>query len=149
MKKHMGFILSVLLTAVLFAAAEEPDEARIYSKDKFNRLRAGTNAFPDSELVYHSIPEQFVGYKVTLRRFESPDPVKFKVKTPGLVRLLAQGTLLRTLTSQGWEQIGEVTLADSNGSEKPVRIYVLSKQHDVGEYSIPSEGNFGIRLLVK
>jgi len=53
------------------------------------------------------------------------------------------------LANEGWVEIDIVHIASPGGAIKPISIFIFEKILAVDEYSIPSEGVFGIRLLKK
>ena len=139
------------LAAILFSVAEPSMEAEVSSKAKFVRLREGSRIYLDREVVYHSVPEKFAGYKVSVRNFRSEKPVRFKVRKAGTVRLVASSTRLAELLSDGWSEAGRITTLDAEGRVSQGTICVIEKRLDIGDYSISSKnaGCLGVRLLKK
>jgi hypothetical protein len=74
--------------------------------------------------------------------------VEFKVKKAGLVRIAAAGPPVGRLRREGWTEITSVELENPDGNHSGL-VVILEKRLDVGSYSIPSQGNFGIRLLMR
>jgi len=150
MKRTVLFAMSTLFAVALLSVAEESNEAKVYGKGQFIRFKKCTSnsVFIDGDLFFHSIPEQFKEYKFTLRKVNSPSPVKFTVKEAGIVRLVTAGRTKRKLRNEGWVEITQVRLVQAWGKDGNWA-FILEKKLDVGKYSIPSEGTFGIRLLIK
>ena len=123
--------------------------AEIFSKAKFVHFKKYTNVYisEDHPIQYYSIPDEFEGHHIALRAIQSENPVRFKVKRAGFVRIVAAGRPINRLLSEGWVEIDRVTLATQDGQILPDPIYILEKYLDEGEYVIPCEGTFGIRLL--
>ena len=141
--------MSTLFAAVLLSDAKESSEVSVYSKGPFIRLRKGIQVYPIGLAVFHSFPSEFEGHKVTSRKVGASDPVEFEVKNAGIVRLVVAGKPLTELASKGWVEVGKVTIVNPDGHVFPYPILILEKRLEVGEYSMPSEGNFGVRLLKK
>ena len=156
MKRIILLTTATLTTATLIAAAslsaiEQSIEAKIYSREKFVRLRNGTPLYSEKEVAYHSFPEKFDGYRISVRNLRSEEPVRFKVKKAGLVRIAAAGVLLSDLRNDGWIDVGTVDFIDASGTIFEGQIAILEKNLNVGDYTIPAKngGAFGARLLIK
>ena len=151
MKKLILIAMSALFIFTLHSDAKETGDAKVYCKGKFTHLRKGSDVYYTDEESHQffSVPEPFEGYRVTLRSVGSSDPLKFTVKKAGIVRLVVGGRSTKRLINEGWVKTHSVSIASSDGILQSAKICVLQKQLGVGKYSMPSAGNFGVRLLKK
>ena len=147
MKKSLVIVM-VLFATLLLSDAKESNDASLYSKGEFIRLRKGVSIY-GGQLTFHSFPKEFEGRKVTLRMAGTSTPVEFKVKKAGIVRLIVSSQAVKKLISDGWVEVGKVAITGEDGDPLLPKVAILEKRLEVGEYSIPSEGNFGVRLLKK
>ena len=149
MKRIILLAMATLFAIALISGAEQSKEAKVISRAKFIRFNTNYNVYTgDAEMYFYTVPECFEGYKVSLRNLRSPEPLKFKVKQAGYVKIVVAGLPVKKLRSKGWTEINSLHLATPNG-EVGGKVLVLEKKLGIGDYSVPSEGNFGVRLLVQ
>lgn len=145
MKKLMLIVMSALFVVTLPSDAKETGDAKVYCTAEFIRLREGVNLYgSDREKpCFRNIPKKFEGRKITLRATMSTAPLEFEVKEAGIVTLVTDLNA-KKLIEQGWVKVDEISFDGSHGLGT---LYILQKKLDVGEYSIPSNGHHGIRLV--
>ena len=142
------FTVALLSAAPLYAARPH-GEAKLYCRDKFVRFSPNYNIYlGEAELYFHSVPEAFKGCKITARNVCSSKPVVFKVKRAGLVRIAAAGPPVGRLRNEGWTEVDSIELENPDGNHSGL-VVILEKRLEVGSYSIPSQGNFGTRLVMR
>jgi hypothetical protein len=149
MKKLILLAISALFVITLQSEAKGTKEAKVYSNADFIRLRNGVNIYGEGgeNPSFKTIPEEFDGRKITLRSIRSSDPLEFKVKEAGVVTLIAESKGADQLSKQAWVKVGKIIINQRTGGLRELPI--LQKELEVGEYSIPSEGLFGIRVVKK
>lgn len=145
MKKLVLAVMLTLLAFTSYSGAKEKGEAKVSCDVKCIRLREGVNLFGSGhgKPNFASIPKEFEGRKITLRAAMSAAPLEFEVEEAGTVSLVTDFHR-RKLEGKGWEMVDEISFNASMGLGT---LYILQKKLDVGEYSIPSSGHHGVRLI--
>jgi hypothetical protein len=146
MKATALFIMAALFVVPLHSTAGKDGEAKVKSEAKFIRIRNGTNINGGKTENPHikEIPDAFDGRKLSLRYPSSSEPLEFEVKESGIVYLLSGPKHLNSLQKKGWSKVDTILV---EGVNHPIELTVLKQKLDVGKYSIPNSGMYGVRLI--
>lgn len=144
MKKTILIALSALCAITSYP--EEKADARIYAKAEFIRFKKDAQICGDDNEVpcYVSVPDKFKNRKITALPIQSPDPIEFRVEKAGLVTIVVNENMAQKLVPQGWVKVDTGSFRTNN---KTNTIVIMQKHHEVGEYSIPNQGWYGVHLL--
>ncbi len=127
----------------------EENKAKVHSNDGFVRLKDGVDVFDGSLVTYCDVPEDVEGWKVSVRNSQNHDPLKFEVEEKGMIYIGVSGDrFANELVRAGWTKVDTVGIEGPKG-KWVVGMVVLQCELDIGEYSIPSKGDLGSRLLKK
>ena len=146
MRKNMLLALSILCLTATCAEAKETEDAKVYSKGTYVAFKNGVPLFRsvNPETYYDSVPKEFEGRKIMLMTQGSFKPVEFKVKEAGLITLVVKAKAIPHLTAKGWAKVNKVSIHRPNSTAEDA---ILQKKFDVGNYSIPNDDQYWIRLL--
>lgn len=129
----------------------EREYADIYCKSGFVQFKTKSNICNSSRLPnshYSFVPEEFEMFKISVCEYPAEGDLKFKVKTEGMVRLVERHKpSVDKLVKQEWKKVG--TAKYSNERDQVSELVILEKFLEKGEYNIPHEVTFGIRILKK
>jgi hypothetical protein len=128
---------------------EEPSQqAKIYTKAKFMRIKVGGNYFEgDHPSVFQSFPDGYENYRISLCQCNPKDPLGFKVKRAGIVTLILNKNTADKYVHDGWTIVDEASRTLVDG--KIQKLNIIQKKMSEGEYKFDMDHSFsGVRLLV-
>lgn len=151
LKTVMLIVLGTILCTQGYGKNKDDENlGKVYCKRAFVRFKTGYNSYDNSRMGnshFTSVPEEFERYKISTCEYPAEGSLKFEVKEAGMIRILVGQFGDGKFVRQGWKRIG--TVKHSNENNQISEHTILEKFMEKGEYDIPHDGKFGIRLLKK
>ena len=142
--------LVIVFSTTIFADKEkEVVAAKVYCKASMDRFKNDFEANPGlGNATYSNIPKKYSGWRVTYpKRFNTKEPLKFKVKQAGVVTVITWEKVNRYLKKNGWMEVDTATF---KGGEQTFTVLIFEKQLAIGEYELEADGNkYGPPRLLK
>lgn len=123
-------------------------QAEVKCNTPFVRFRDGSNLYENKDDTYGDVDARFKGFDIMLRESGNTNPVNFEVEKEGYIYIVSGGASKHYLTENEWEEMGKVCTTFGVGN-RAITLIGYQKKLAKGEYSMPTLGRYGVRLLQK